>query len=159
MSGIAVDQLQSSRHEVLPFFVRERVRLGTLFFRNDRAPGLFLRRWLFHGLPGKSGRNKDTPLGPGVNVIFTSARPAGITTSQRRWAAKDKAGCYLCLFPPSNLKERRDRKELPCSCRVFAFSAFSAVNIATTSETAIRRILASAACFILKDRNIDNRKL
>jgi hypothetical protein len=90
MSGIAVDQLQSSRHEVLPFFVRERVRLGTLFFRNDRAPGLFLRRWLFHGLPGKSGRNQDTLFRPGVNVIFTRTRPAGITTSQRSRAAKDQ---------------------------------------------------------------------
>jgi hypothetical protein len=70
MGGIPVDQMQSSRHEALPFFVGERVGLGALFFRNDRAPGLFLRRWLFHSLPGKPGRNKDTPLMPGVNVIF-----------------------------------------------------------------------------------------
>jgi hypothetical protein len=69
MSGLPVDQLQSSRHEALPFFVGERVRLGALFFRNDRAPGLFLPRWLFHSLPGRSGRNKDTPLVPGVNAI------------------------------------------------------------------------------------------
>ena len=40
MSGLAVDELQSSRHQALPFLVGERIRFGALFLRNGGAPGL-----------------------------------------------------------------------------------------------------------------------
>ena len=42
MSGLTVDELQSSRHQALPFLVGERIRFGALFLRNGGAPGLLL---------------------------------------------------------------------------------------------------------------------
>jgi hypothetical protein len=42
MSRLTVDELQSSRHQALPFLVGERIRFGALFLRNGGAPRLLL---------------------------------------------------------------------------------------------------------------------
>lgn len=51
MSGFPVDELQSSRHQALPFLVGERIRFGTVAFRHSGAPRLLLCRRPFHICP------------------------------------------------------------------------------------------------------------